>query len=388
MTDGGERSALAVVRSLGKAGYRVCVASSSGRSLAGASKYAARDVRVGDALTEPDGFAARVERLSAEESASVVLPISESALLALLPVRNRITGIIPFPSLESFRQISDKRALLAEARALGIATPEQTVLENRAGLDEIARKLRYPLVVKPARSIGESHGARSKLAVRYAGSQQDLRHVLESLGPGAYPVLLQQRIVGPGVGIFLLLWKGEELARFAHRRIREKPPAGGVSVYRESIVADLPLVALSRRLLDRFQWEGVAMVEYKIEEMTGIPFLMEVNGRFWGSLQLAVDSGVDFPRLLVEAALGKAPAAVTAYQEGIRSRWWWGDVDQLLARMTKSASRLSLPADAPGRTRALLDFLAIWRRGDRNEILRWRDPGPFARETLEWFKAL
>ena len=47
------------------------------------------------------------------------------------------------------------------------------------------------------------------------------------------------------------------------------------------------------------------MVEYKRDSSTGQPYLMEVNGRFWGSLQLAIDSGVDFPRILVACALGE-----------------------------------------------------------------------------------
>ena len=38
------------------------------------------------------------------------------------------------------------------------------------------------------------------------------------------------------------------------------------------------------------------MVEFKHDERDGVPKLMEINGRFWGSLQLAIDAGVDFPR--------------------------------------------------------------------------------------------
>lgn len=35
-------------------------------------------------------------------------------------------------------------------------------------------------------------------------------------------------------------------------------------------------------LLDAFGWSGVAMVEYKVDERSGEPVLMEINGRFWG----------------------------------------------------------------------------------------------------------
>ena len=128
------------------------------------------------------------------------------------------------------------------------------------------------------------------------------------------------------------------------------------------------------------------MVEYKVDAGTGTPYLMEVNGRFWGSLQLAVDAGVDFPALLLEAAVEGSVRPVAGYRTGVRSRWWWGDVDQLIARLRPSSADLALPPDAPSRMRSLLDFLVVWRPGDRNEILRIADPGPFARETLNWVR--
>jgi hypothetical protein len=134
---------------------------------------------------------------------------------------------------------------------------------------------------------------RSKHVVHHAADRSQLEKAPGVLPPSAYPLILQQRIVGPGTGIFLLLWDGRVRAVFAHRRLREKPPAGGVSVYRESIVADPALVERSRRLLARLHWQGVAMVEFKIDAFTGTPYLMEINGRFWGSLQLAIDAGID-----------------------------------------------------------------------------------------------
>jgi predicted ATP-grasp superfamily ATP-dependent carboligase len=180
------------------------------------------------------------------------------------------------------------------------------------------------------------------------------------------------------------MWDDAPLAVFAHRRLREKPPAGGVSVYRESIPADPVLVQSSVALLQHFQWRGVAMVEYKVDESSGTPYLMEINGRFWGSLQLAIDAGVDFPTLLVRAAAGEHVASVTSYRVGVRSRWWWGDVDHLLARLRHSPRTLALPPGAPGRFRTFLQFMRLWSPPDRNEILRARDPVPFLHETLEW----
>ncbi len=386
VTDGQERPALAVVRSLGRAGYRVIVCSSTGRSLAGASRYCVADVRVPDPLLAAGPFAAAIERVLRERRIDMLIPISEGALLALLPERARLNGVcLPFASKEQFRRICDKETVLRVASSLGIPTPTQRTL---ARSDDPARLgadgLRFPLVVKPARSVNEVDGVRVRSAASYVADRTKLDAVLSSYKPESYPLLLQQRIEGPGIGIFLFLWDGEVRALFAHRRIREKPPSGGVSVYRESIAAAPDLVQHSIRLLNEFRWQGVAMVEYKVDRNDGTPYLMEINGRFWGSLQLAIDAGVDFPKQLLAAARGQQAAPVLRYRTGLRSRWWWGDVDHLLTRLRHNDEHLALPPDAPSRWRAVVEFLKFWRPGDRTEIFRVSDPLPFARESINW----
>lgn len=388
VTDGEQRAALAVVRSLGRAGHRVYVCSTRGQSLAGASRHAHMEAAVPDPLSNPTGFVASVAARCRSWAVGMVLPITEPSLLALLPARDDLGGVhIPFPAADVFRAISDKARVMEAAAEVGISVPEQRVLlhpTDRAAI--LPSPLPFPVVLKPARSVGEADGSRRKVGVRHAANPAQIRRELDALPAAAYPLLVQQRVIGPGVGIFLLLHDGEPVATFAHRRIREKPPSGGVSVYRESIAADPELVQRSTELLRRFDWEGVAMVEYKLDGATGTPYLMEINGRFWGSLQLAVDAGVDFPGLLVDVGLGQRPAPVTTYRTGVRSRWWWGDVDHLLARMRRSDSDLALPPDSPGRARAILDFMRLWRPGDRNEIFRAGDPRPLLRETADWFR--
>ena len=388
VTDGEQRAALAVVRSLGGAGHRIYVSSTRGRSLAGASRFAESEFAVPDAITDSRRFAEAIVTLARQQKIDVLLPITDASLLALLPERARLPGVcLPFAEADAQRAISDKKRLLEVATSVGIAIPEQRVVPSPASWRDMdLESLRFPIVLKPSRSVAERDGARVKLSVRHAGGVAQLQERLNELDASAYPLLVQQRIVGAGIGIFLLLWNDTLLAVFAHRRIREKPPAGGVSVYRESIAADPALVLASRTLLERFEWRGVAMIEYKEDAASGTPYLMEINGRFWGSLQLAIDSGVDFPALLIGAAMGDRPDPVRDYRVGERSRWWWGDTDHLIARMRHSATALALPPGAPSRIGALRDFLTLWRPGDRNEILRLRDPMPFVFETSEWLQ--
>lgn len=386
VTDGDQRSALAVVRSLGKVGHEVHVGSTSGHSLAGASRHVRSEAELPDSLAKPHAFADALLSIAQRLHVDVLVPVTDPSILAVLE-EDRLASdfTLPLPSLESYRGVSDKAHLLYVARRIGIPVPESRRLETSSDLDSLSLEtVSPPYVIKPSRSVAGAKGRRVETSVSYAGSRRELRRSLGALPSASFPVLIQEYVPGRGHGVFLLRWGGDTLASFAHRRLREKPPSGGVSVYRESVCADPEVVAASEKLLDAFDWSGVAMVEYRVSDADGVPYLMEVNGRFWGSLQLAIDAGVDFPALLVAAALGNDPDPVDRYRTGLRSRWCWGDVDHLLALL-----RGATPTGDGGRRELLSDLAHVivpWRPGERTEVLRVRDPAPFLRETRQWLR--
>lgn len=109
---------------------------------------------------------------------------------------------------------------------------------------------------------------------------------------------------------------------------------------------------------------------------------MEVNGRFWGSLQLAVDAGVDFPWLLYRLAVGQPVEVSGTWRVGVRSRWLLGDLDSLYWRWFRSDGLYTVGENV----RATADFLRFC--GDaRFEVNRWRDFRPFLREMGEYLNS-
>jgi predicted ATP-grasp superfamily ATP-dependent carboligase len=382
VTDSEQRAALAVVRSLGRAGHEVMAVGHKAKALAKSSRYASAHEIVANPFSDPDQFTDDVAALVARWNADVVLMVAEQSHLALLPHRERLApAVVAAGSYEAFRRVSDKDLVLATAARLGIHVPRQVLVPDRdaARRSENDAALAFPAVIKPARSVaGGNH-----FSVLHARDVDEYREHIASLPDHAFPLLVQQRIVGRGQGIFLLVWGGELVASFAHRRLREMPPSGGASVLSESIHADTELVRLSRALLHELGWEGVAMVEFKVETATGRAFIMEINGRFWGTTQLAIDAGVDFPTLLVSAALGDTLTSSPAYREGVQLRQWWGDVDYLITRLRHSPTKLSLPPDAPSNRRVLGEFLR-WRPSSSFDAFRLDDPRPFLRDTAAW----
>jgi predicted ATP-grasp superfamily ATP-dependent carboligase len=186
--------------------------------------------------------------------------------------------------------------------------------------------------------------------------------------------LIQEVIEGEGRGVFLLLWNGEVKSAFCHRRLREKPAWGGVSTYRDSIPLDLGVLDRSVALLRALAWNGVAMVEYKRRASDGVLHLMEINGRFWGSLQLAADSGLNMPAMLYRLCLGEPVPSDSNYRVGVKSRWLLGDMDSLWTSFRAPRNNPGLPPAS--RTRQLLDFLHFFERDCHYEVWRWNDRRP------------
>jgi hypothetical protein len=122
------------------------------------------------------------------------------------------------------------------------------------------------------------------------------------------------------------------------------------------------------------------MLEFKEESRTGQAFLMEVNGRYWGSLQLAIDAGVDFPFLAFQLALGRRPDQTDSYRPGMKSRWLLGDLDHLLLRLRHSDRSLNLPPSAPSKLQAVADFLTLAQRGLHYDVISLGDLRPFLHE--------
>jgi predicted ATP-grasp superfamily ATP-dependent carboligase len=387
VTDGEQRSSLATVRSLGARGDRVHVCSSRPNSLAGSSRYCVSHTMLPDPLKDPERFVAVLLDLAKKTGAEVLLPVTEASLLAVLPHRARFNCAIPFASDTAFSRICDKREVLMTATRHGIAVPLQREIASKGDLMTDIDVARFPIVLKPIRSVAGKAGERVHTGVTYARDREELRAALERLPASAYPVLLQERIEGPGFAISVLVWDDSLRAAFAHRRIREKPPSGGVSVLRESIPLDSALLSKSVELLRSFNWHGVAMVEFKLDEKSGIPYLMEINGRLWGSLQLAIDAGVDFPSLLVQLGSSERPPAVLEYRAGVRSRWEWGEVDHLLARLFRPQRHLVRNSDRLENRGfgSLGGFLRGFGSPARAEVFRRDDPRPFIRETMDWF---
>lgn len=385
VTDGNERSALAVTRALGEIGCRVIVGAEDRVCLAGASKFCSGSFSYPSPYKDPSGFVSAVLRKAGELPNPIILPVTDIATKLLCQHRSDIEriAVAACPPADAFERLSDKYNLMQLAKSLDVPIPDTLFVPNgdvQSHLDKIPS---FPVVVKPGCSLTSMGKQWIKTGVLYANNPEELVHIYKRHTFLKQPSLIQQRIEGDGQGIFALMKNGSPIALFAHRRVRERPPSGGVSVFSESIPLPENMTRYAMRLLQHVHWNGVAMVEFKVDRATGEPFLMEINGRFWGSLQLAIDAGVNFPVLLAKLVTGSdLPDAPGKYRTGVRLRWFLGDLDHLLLRLFKIEPSLS--SSVPSQAATLISFFKMFGKDLHFDVYRRNDIGPFQSELKQY----
>jgi len=381
--DANQRSALAVTRSLGEKGVPVITAEESSSALAGASRYSQQYAEYPSPRRSPNQFIDAISKLIQHHRIDILLPMTELTTELVLRNKNSLhDAIVPSADLTTVNSLANKCSLMHMAEKLSIPIPRTWHADNPVSLPVNLDQRSYPLVLKPGKSWLYHDNKWDRAAVLFANDSTQARHILDKeTAFRAHPFILQEFVPGHGAGVFAIYDHGKPLAFFAHERIREKPPSGGVSVLSESVSVDPLLLKHAQTLLDKANWHGVAMVEFKVGE-DGTPYLMEINTRFWGSLQLAVDSGVNFPWLVYQLACNLQPEPVTDFKTGIRLRWLLGDIDNLY--LTLRDSQYSLLT----KLNAIRCFLTPSPFKTRHEVNRLNDMAPAWFELKQYLKNL
>ena len=372
VTDAGRGSALACIRSLGRAGMRV-VAADPDRSAPGLrSRYAAARVTYPSPATDPRGAAAAIGAAAEREGVDLIVPVTDAAILALLDVEGRRVPLaVAEPTV--LRTTQDKLATVRLAERLGVPVPDTHEAATAAEAADAASALGWPVVLKP-RFLYRA----AARGVTYAGDPEGLVREWDSLASEG-PLLVQRYHAGEGHGVEVLAHEGRLLAALQHRRLRELPVTGGPSACREAVEPDPVLLGHAAALIEALGWTGLAMVEFKVSPHG--PRLMEINGRIWGSLPLAVRAGMDFPARLVRLHLDGAPGGPvdTNYRRGTRSRDLELELRWIVAVLRKNRAYPFLPF--PARTEALPVAARLGWPGDGYDAAAFDDPVPMVAEV-------
>ena len=385
------REMLAAARCLGRAGHEVIIASGGRRSLAGASRLVQSEHQVPAPDVDVDRFIDAVADTAAATRAEVAIGCGDPELLALSRHRDRIEALVPLAAHDRVVRAVDKLSLVTEAAAVGIAVPETIVADDRA-----IAAWRGPAVVKARLHWepglqGASGGWASAQKVPEGASLTAAVQVV--VDAGRSPVL-QRPVDGDLIAVAAVCdASGGLIALQQQRATHTWPPGAGISTRAHTVRPDPELVDGVRRLMRRLGWVGMVQLQF-LAPADGPPRLIDLNGRPYGSLSLAIAAGLPLPALWLDAfVVGGSPAASPSASQGegspdeirvggtgVRYSWLGGDLRRALAERRGgllpdlaatvrawpgAAHPVADPADrGPGRRLPLLaaDQTASWLR--------------------------
>jgi len=372
VTDAGLRNTVAAIRSLGKKGIQVVGGEDSPFAIGFFSKYCKKRVIYPSPKNNSGEWLKFMLRELSRGGYNMLLPMDDDTVVLVAKNKELLSRYtkIPIPDYETLMRAKDKAKTYAYALKNDIPCPKTYFINFLDDARELGSEIEFPVVIKPK----DSSGSRG---IVYVKDKRTLYNEYLRVHR-RYQFPLIQEYIPPGgtaYGVFALLNKNsKERAIFVHKRIREFPISGGPSTLRESVFKP-DLVQLGLKLLKSMGWYGIAMVEFKEDPRDGIVKLMEVNPRFWGSLELSIFSGVDFPYLLYRMVMDGDVGSVTSYKVGVKCRWLLpGDILHFLTNPERFTMKPS--------------FFKFFDKNMRYDILSFRDPGPTIGFFISFFRNL
>ncbi len=358
LTDGQQRKTLTAVRSLGRRGDSVWVADVTLFSTSRFSRYCHRGL-VCPRPEEEGRFWNWVLAVVDRYALDLFMPMDDFTTEVGVECQGELPpgcgSLLPTP--QQYAAARDKGATAQLAMKAGVRLPRTFEVADRGEMEAALAVLGGPAVIKPR----YSSGGRGIYFVQDRAEAERAWTMAEGR-PEWGGLLVQERIpLGRKFDVCLLYGPaGDVRASFVQEELRWFPLESGASTLQESV--DRPdLVDLAARLLSPVGWRGPVEVEFMLDR-TGAPVLMEINPRFWASLALAVQCGVDFPSLTADLAWGRDVRGPAKYPVGRRCRWLLpGD---LLHAMARRGRGITPP------------FFATYDGRTVDDILSWEDPGP------------
>lgn len=364
-----DRSLLAVVRSLGRRGLEVHVAGCPPESHTLRSRYIAKTHIFPPFLEGGREFIDAVCGVLSKQPFDLVLPCNDASILPLAAARHQIGVLTRLYLLDdrTMAIVNDKARSAELARTLGVPLPRELSLPRGSDPTAAIDQMRFPLVLKPVSSF-TLDALSEKRYVRTAFSANDCFELARAM-LSVSDLVIQEHFAGHGVGVEVLASEGEVLAMFCHERIHE-PGTGGGSSYRRSVPADPRLAAATADMCRALNYTGVGMFEYRVNQPQFV--FLEINGRMWGSLPLAIAAGADFPSWLYDLLTEGRKSFPGNYRMNLYARntlndiWWFRENWNARDKHSRAATGRMLLAES----------LNVLAGRERNDTLVLDDPMP------------
>lgn len=358
LTAGRARGTLAAARALDRAGWFVGVGTPDGAGMVAASRACARRHVVPRPRGDGRAFVHAVRQAVLEERYDVVFGGGDDWVAALATYRDEVPAVVAHPSAHSIGLALDKLDLTRRAAEVGIAAP-RTVLATSQEL----RRWQGPVVVKCQAHWHEGQAQEHRIeARRYDDARRAAPRVAE-LARAGFSAVLQQPVDGQLSALVGLYADGRLQARVQQVTSGLWPTPSGVSSRARTLPVDTDLADRADALLKGMDWSGLVELQFLTAD-DGVPHLIDLNARFYGSMALALSAGENLPDLWGRQVLGMPlPADLPDARAGVRFLWTAGDL-----RRAAAERRGGFMRDVWSTLR--------WFRGAQTSVWDFSDVGP------------
>jgi predicted ATP-grasp superfamily ATP-dependent carboligase len=386
--DGHSAAALAFTRSLGQAKHWVAVGSNRGiHAPAEFSRYCRLSVRYPVPFDDASIFVEAILEIARKNAIDLIVPVTDWTIVPLSKYRDQFRGVsrLALGPHSAIELAADKFKTVTVARELQIRVPGTVLVHSVDELDAEAANFDFPVVVKDRYSLRWEGNRAIPGSVSYAYSPDDLKQKVQQRLKMTGDVLVQEFVPGEGIGFSCLAVEREICLPFMWLRLREIDPRGSGSSARRSIPINSEVREASEALVARVGLQGICMVEFKRPRNGDSPVLMEINGRPWGSLQLPIFAGIDYPVHLVDWLLnGRLPPSEIQYRQAITCRRLVSELTHLEHVFRGTPPGWPLPY--PGFFQTLRKISVPWYPGMRYDDLWLSDPRPGVAGLAHWFR--
>jgi predicted ATP-grasp superfamily ATP-dependent carboligase len=208
----------------------------------------------------------------------------------------QLTRLMLMESSDNLRTVWDKGLLADYLQANQLSHPES--ITSRAQFDKSIAGLPFPVLIKP-RLAGNGDGI-----VKYTDRKKLMEYV-DSRANFFKEFIIQEFIDGEDIDCSVYCKDGRILAYTIQKAIYLNSdlfqPAEGVE-----FVHHAGVIKLVEELVSALKWSGVAHIDMRICDSDGSVKVIEINPRFWGSIEGSLHVGVNFPYLACLASLGES----------------------------------------------------------------------------------
>jgi len=320
---GANIGALSIIRSLGRKSIPVILLTSELSDYTTRSRYC-RKVKC--ASVEGALLVEKLKEIARSlDHKAVLFCTKDSSVLTVAQYQSQLEELYHFvlPSFETIRQLMSKQHFQKFAENNGFSIPKAYFIKSEEDIEKVGNLIPYPCVIKPEFRDDKWTQQVSKLDKIFRARNKDeyfeffkTYHLID------YQPIVQEWIDGSDADVYYCLTylnrSGQPLSIFTGRKIRQFPILTGSTSLAES--KWLPQLAdQSIKLLQTAHCKGLCSLEFKYSKIRDTFLITEPTvGRVDTQEGSSISSGIDFPYIAYQDALGFEPEPAKFFEEGIR----------------------------------------------------------------------